>query len=104
MVLQSWTQLNDYHLQLSGEQLLKKKKLDLKTSEFYVILTCFSPIPGGSDDKASDYNAGDPRSIPGSGRCPGEGNVNPLHYSCLENAKDGGTWWATVHGVTKHQT
>ena len=82
----------------------EEKKLDLKTSEFHVILTCFSPTPGGSDDKASDYNAGDPRSIPGSGRCPGEGNGNPLQYSCLENAKDGGTWWATVHGVTKHQT
>ena len=39
--------------------------------------------------------------IPGSGRSPGEGNGNPLQYSCLENSTDGGAWWATVHGVTK---
>ena len=40
----------------------------------------------------------------GSGRSPGEGNGNPLQYSCLENSMDGGAWWATVHGVTKSQT
>ena len=43
-------------------------------------------------------------SIPGSRRSPGEGNGNPLEYSCLENPKDRGTWWATVHGVTKSWT
>ena len=43
-------------------------------------------------------------SIPGSGRSPGEGNGNPLQYSCLENPMDRGAWWATVHGVTKSQT
>ena len=42
-------------------------------------------------------------SIPGSGRFPGEGNGNPLHYSCLENPMDGGVWWAAVHGVAKSQ-
>ena len=47
---------------------------------------------GGSDGKASAYNAGDPGSIPGSGRSPGEGNGNPLQYSCLENTMDGGPW------------
>ena len=51
-----------------------------------------SDFPSGSDGKASTYNAGDPRSIPGSGRSPGEGNGNPLQYSCLENPVDGGTW------------
>ena len=40
-------------------------------------------------------------SIPGLGRSPGEGNGNPLQYSCLENSMDRGTWWATVHGVHK---
>ena len=46
--------------------------------------------------KASAYNAGDPGSIPGSGRCPGEGNGNPLQCSCLENPMDGGAWlWST---------
>ena len=46
-------------------------------------------FPGGSDGKASAYNAGDPASIPGSGRSSGEGNDNPLQYSCLENPMDG---------------
>ena len=58
----------------------------------------------GSDGKASAYNAGDLGSIPGSGRSPGEGNGNPLQYSCLENPMDGGAWWATVLGVAKIRT
>ena len=49
-------------------------------------------FPGGSDGKASAYNAGDLASIPGLGRSPGEGNCNPLQYSCLENPMDRGTW------------
>ena len=61
-------------------------------------------FPGGSYGKASAYNAGDPGSIPGSGRSPGEGNGNPLQYSCLENPTDRGIWWATVHGVAKSRT
>ena len=47
-------------------------------------------FPGGSDGKASVYNEGDPGSIPGPGRSPGEGNGNPLQYYCLENSMDGG--------------
>ena len=58
-------------------------------------------FPGGSDGKVSAYNVGDPGSIPGSGRCPGEGNGNPLQFSCLENPIGRGAWWATVHGVSK---
>ena len=46
-------------------------------------------------------NAGDLGSLPGLGRSPGEGNGNPLQYSCLENPKDRGAWWATVHGVAR---
>ena len=49
-------------------------------------------FPVGSDSKASAWNAGDPDLIPGSGRSPGEGNSNPLQYSCLENPMDGGGW------------
>ena len=45
-----------------------------------------------ADGKASAYNAGDPGSIPGSGKSPGEGNGNPLHYSCLESPMDRETW------------
>ena len=48
-------------------------------------------------------NAGHAGSIPGSGRSPGEGNGNPLQYSCLENPMDRGAWWATARGVTKSQ-
>ena len=51
-----------------------------------------------SVSKDSACNAGDPSLIPGSGRSPGEGNGNPLQYSCLENPMDKGAWQATVHG------
>ena len=51
--------------------------------------------------KESACNAGDPGSIPGSGRFPGEGNGNPLQYSCSVNPVDRGAWWATVHGVAR---
>ena len=61
-------------------------------------------FPGGSDGKVSACNAGDPDSIPGSGRSPGEGNGTPLQYSCLENPMDREAWWATVHGVAKSRT
>ena len=59
--------------------------------------------PAGSDGKVFACNVGNLGLIPGSGRSPGEGNVNPLRYSCLENPTDGGAWQATVHGVTKSQ-
>ena len=49
-------------------------------------------FPGGSEVKVSACNVGDLGSIPGSGRSPGEGNGNPLQYSCLENPMDGGAW------------
>ena len=52
-------------------------------------------FPGSSEVKASACSAGDLGSIPGSGRSLGEGNGNPLRYSCLENPMDGGAWWAT---------
>ena len=49
-------------------------------------------------------SAGDAGSIPGLGRCPGEGNGNPFQYLCLGNSMDRGAWWATVHGVAKRGT
>ena len=58
-------------------------------------------FPGSSDGTAFAHNVGDPGSIPGSGRSPGEGNDNPLQYPCLENSMDRGVWQATVHGVAK---
>ena len=61
-------------------------------------------FPGGSDGKASAYNAGGPGSIPASGRSPGEGNGDPLQCSCLQNPTDRGPWRATVHRATKSWT
>ena len=54
-----------------------------------------------SDSKESACNAGDSSLIPGLGRSPGEGNGNPLQYSCLENSMDRGAWQAIVHGVAR---
>ena len=58
-------------------------------------------FPAGSYGKVSARNAGNPGSIPGSGRSPGEGNGNPFQYSCLENPTDRGTGQATVHVVPR---
>ena len=58
-------------------------------------------FPGGSVIKNPPANAGDVGSIPGLGRCPGEGNGTPLQYSCLGNPMNRGAWRATVHGVSK---
>ena len=58
-------------------------------------------FPGSSVGKKSNYNAGDPGSIPESGRSPGEGNGNQHQYSCLRNPMDRGAWWAIVYGATR---
>ena len=58
-------------------------------------------FPGGSAGKEFACNAGDLGLIPGLGRFPGEGNGNPLQYSCLENSMDWRAWWAAVHGVAE---
>ena len=58
-------------------------------------------LPLWPSGKESPFSAGDPGSIPGLGRFPGEGNGKPLQYSCLENPMDERTWWAIVHGVTR---
>ena len=99
-------------------QIAKKDLSDRKTHQskwtklraYCLIFLCLYLFPraafclGGSDNKASAYNAGDPGSIPESGRSPGEGNGNPLQYSCLEYPMDGGVWQATVHGVANSWT
>ena len=61
-------------------------------------------FPSGSDVKVSVCNVGDLGSIPGLGRCPGEGNGSPLQYSCLENPMDRGAWQATVYRVAQSWT
>ena len=69
-----------------------------KKMNFFILMFTF---PGVSAIKESACNAGDPGSIPGLGRSPGEGNGCSLQYSCLESHLDGGDWRATVHGITK---
>ena len=66
-----------------------------------MIIAVRKGFPGGSDGKESACNAGDLGSIPGSRSYLGEGNGNPLQYSCLENSMDRGAWQATVHGVSR---
>ena len=61
-------------------------------------------FPGGSDSRDSACNTGDPGSIPGLGRSPGEGNVNPLQHSCLQNSLCREAFQATIHGVAKSRT
>ena len=67
-----------------------RKYKDMKDPNFLFGLR--GDFPGGSDGKASVYNVGDPGSIPGLGRSPGEGNGNPLQDYCLENPMDRGAW------------
>ena len=64
----------------------------------------FLGFPGGSEVKASACNAGELGSIPGLGGSLGEGNGNPLQYSCLENPMDRGAWRAILHWVVKSRT
>ena len=75
------------------------------TSSSYSVDLCSNlGFPDGSTGKESPCNAGDLGLIPGLGRTSGEGNANPLQYSCLENSIDRGAWLATVHGVAKSRT
>ena len=67
--------------------------------QFSCLVVC---LPGGSEGKESACNAGYLGSISGSGRSAGEGNGNPLQYSCLENSMDRGAWQTTVYEVTKN--
>ena len=78
-----------------GHVSLEQNCPQLRTSEGF---------PDGSVVKNPPASAGEVGSIPGSGRSSGEGNGNPLQYSCLENPKDRGAWWATVHGVAEWDT
>ena len=77
---------------------------DNNLGKYFSLSTIQLGFPGGSGGKESACNAGDPGSIPGSGGSPGEGNANPLQYSCLGNPMDSGSWWAIAHGVAKSWT
>ena len=67
----------------------------------WLCLVLVAGFPHSSVGKESACNAGDPGSIPGLGRSPGEGNGNPFQYSLLENPMDRGSWWDTLHRITK---
>ena len=77
---------------------------DVQQSDLVIHIHLSIGLPGGSDGKESARNAGDPGSIPGLGQSPGEGNGNPLQYSCLGNPMDRGADKTIVHGVAKSQT
>ena len=68
---------------------------------FLIITVLQQGFQGGSLVKNPPASTGDKASVPGLRRSLGEGNGNPLQYSCLGNSMDRGAWWATVHGVTK---
>ena len=78
--------------------------MNLLQIAFYRRTSIHWSFRGVSDGKESPCNAGDPGSVPGLGESPGEGNGNPLQYTCLENPMDRGAWWATVHGVAELDT
>ena len=79
---------------------IRKLKLNFNKN-IYFIPKSKRDFPGGSIGKESACNAGDSSSVPGWERSPGEGNGNPLYYSCLENFMDRGTWCTTVDKVAK---
>ena len=104
--------LNIQKTKIMASSLITSWQIDGRQWKKWQTLFCFGApkpaffygFPDGSEDKAFAWNAGDPGLIPGLGRSPGEGNGNPLQYSCLENPMDRGAWQATVHGVAKSQT
>ena len=87
------------------DSIFKSRDITLPT-KFRLVKAMVFPvdIPGGSDGEESAYNVGDPGSIPGLGKSPGEGNDTPFQYSCLENPRDGGAWWAAIYGVALSRT
>ena len=91
-----------------GEKLVSSYQGELDEPTDFQSLCQMCPhrlgFPGGSDCEESACNAGDPSSIPKLEKSPGKGNGYPLQYSWLENSRDWGVWWATVHGVAKSQT
>ena len=95
-----WTKYWSFNISASNEY---SELISFRTNGFEIVLFHLSSALL-YDGKESSCNAGDLGSIPGLGRSPGEGNVNPLHYSCLENPMDRGALWAMVHAATKSQT
>ena len=78
--------------------------MEMSLNKLRELVTDREAFPGGSDGNVTAYNEGELGLIPELGRSSGEGNGNPLQYSCLENPTDGRAWLASVHGVAKSQT
>ena len=101
--LQSWGKEHDVIFWVSGLNIM----LHTRKPCILVVTLPLWGLPRRLSSKESACNAGaagDMGLIPGLGRFPGEGNSNPFHYSCLENAMDRGAWWATVHRVAQSWT
>ena len=91
-----------FSLRMPGEQKSNLNRWSKFSLGNQIVLSFNLDFPSGSNSKTSPaLNAGDWGLIPGSGRSPGEGNGNPIQYSCLEYPMDGGAWQATVHGVAE---
>ena len=94
--------LHVYEITTAGALLLSNMLYDFQQG--ICALALCTGFPGSLAVKSLPANAGNIDSIPRLGRSPGEGNDNPLQYSCLENPMDREPWWATVYGVTKSWT
>ena len=88
-MLAPWKKSHDQHRMLKSRDIILPTKVCLvKAMVFLVVMYGCECFPSGSDGKVSAWNTGDPGLTPGLGRSPGEGNGNPLKYSCLENSMD----------------
>ena len=103
--LQSSIYLSVYHLSINLQFHLC---LFIRYIYFYLFISLslhsYKSFSCGSEGEESACNVGDPCLTFGLGRSPGEGNGNPLQYSCLENSMNRGAWQATVHGATESWT
>ena len=103
-----WINSEEESNMVSGKNCLRQMVKDLQKAIMFNFLfnclLCCETISGGLDSKEAAYSAEEQVSISGLGRSPGEGNGNPLQYSCLENTMDRGAWQGTVHGVAKSWT
>ena len=93
--------LNLCAVQMVSKMMVMAVMILVKVMVVFIEMTVIMGFPGGSDGKESACNVGDPGSIPGSKRSPGDGNGYPLQYSCSENFMDRRDLCATVHGVSK---
>ena len=99
IILSHWL---EKYLQMGMILFFRSRKLMFHGDRYHIVY--FMRMKGflcGSVNKESSCNAGDPSSTSGWGRSPGEGNGNPLQYSCWENPMDRGAWWVTVQGITR---